>query len=137
MAEPRLLKFDQIPVVDRGEGINTTPLVGTAIGAKVFSSGITTFPPGGAIALHTHNVDEQVTVLEGEGEAEIQGKRHPVKPYDTTFIQAGITHRFINTGKGRMRIMWVYASTNVTRTFVETGQTVQQLSPGEFGQRQV
>ena len=132
MAKATLLKFDQIPQVDRGKGITSTPLVGEPIGANRFCSGITTFPPGAAIPLHTHNTDEQITVLEGEGLAEIEGKQTPVKPYDTTFIGAGVVHRFINTGQGQMRIMWVYASTQVTRTYVETGETVPQLSRSEF-----
>ena len=132
MAKARVLRFDEIPPVDRGKGITSVPLVGTATGASRFSSGITTFPPGAAIPLHTHNAEEQVTVLEGEGLAEIEGKQTPVKPYDTTFIGAGVVHRFINTGNGRMRILWIYGSTQVTRTYVETGETVPQLSCAEF-----
>ena len=95
MSEAVVLHFNQVPRVDRGGGIYSNPLVVEATGAKVFSSGITTFPPSATIALHTHNTDEQVTLLEGAAVAEIEGRQEQVNPYDTTFIPAGVPHRFI------------------------------------------
>ena len=89
--------------------------------------GITSFPPGAGIRLHSHNTIEQVTLIEGEGIAEIDGIEHPVRPFDTTQIPPGIHHRFVNTGTGRMRILWVYGSTDVKRTFADTGETMDQF----------
>jgi len=43
-------------------------------------------------------------------------------------VPGGVTHCFRNTGDVPMKIMWVYASTSVTRTFADTGQTVEHLS---------
>ena len=129
MSEAKLLRFDQIAWVDRGGGIYTNPLIAEATGAKVFCSGITSFPAGAAVALHSHNTDEQVTLLEGEATAEIEGHQEDVVPYDTTFIPAGVPHRFINRGAGGMRIMWVYGSVHVTRTYVETGEVTGQFGP--------
>lgn len=128
MSKAKLMRFSEIPQIDRGRGITSTPLVVEATGAKVFSSGVTTFPRGESIAVHTHNTDEQVTLLEGEGLVEIEGHQEQVNPYDTTFIPAGVPHRFINRGNNEMRILWVYASISVTRTYVETGEET-----GQFG----
>ena len=89
--------------------------------------GVTSFPPGTSIRLHSHNTIEQVTVLEGEGLAELNGEQVEARPYDTTQIAPGEWHRFINTGAGTMRILWVYGSTEVTRTFADTGETVDQF----------
>lgn len=89
--------------------------------------GVTTFPPGSSIRLHSHNTIEQVTVLEGEGVAVINGEEITARPYDTTQIPPGEFHRFINTGSTLMRILWVYGSTHVTRTFADTGETVEQF----------
>ena len=127
MSQARLLRFDNMARIDRGGGIFSNPFLGKDTGSKVFSSGLTTFPPGAAIGVHTHNTDEQVTLLEGEGTAEIEGRQELVNPYDTTFIPAGVPHRFINRGDGNMRILWVYASIHVTRTYVETGNETDQL----------
>ena len=127
MSEPLLLHFSEVATVDRGGGISSSPLVVKDRGAEIFSSGITTFPKGASIALHTHNTDEQVTLLEGEGIADVDGRQGNVVPYDTAFIPAGTPHRFINRGDGGMRILWVYGSTHVTRTYVETGEEMEQF----------
>ena len=127
MSKARLLHFNEIPTIDRGAGIYSTPLIVEATGATSFSSGMTTFPPGASIAVHTHNTDEQVTLVEGEGIAEIEGHLEQVQLYDTTFIPTGVAHRFINRGNGDMRIMWVYGSVHVTRTYVETGEEMDQF----------
>ncbi len=125
MAE--LIVFDAQEEVARGDGISTVRLTPQPLDGQDFLMGVTSFPPGTSIPLHTHNTIEQVTVVEGEGEAELNGQRRAVRPFDTTQIAHGEVHRFLNTGSGIMRILWVYGSTHVTRTFVETGETVDQF----------
>lgn len=122
-----LIRFDEVDPVARGDGIESIPLTPDPLDGQGFTMGITTFPPGTSIRLHSHNTIEQVTVIEGEGMAELNGEQVPARPYDTTQIAPGEWHRFINTGTGRMRILWVYGSTQVTRTFADTGETVDQF----------
>lgn len=126
MAE--LIRFDEQEPVGRGEGITSVPLTPTPLAGQAFRMGITSFPPGTSIPLHSHNTIEQVTVLEGEGEAELNGERLPARPYDTTQIPSGEIHRFLNTGTNVMRILWVYGAAHVTRTFADTGETVEQFA---------
>ncbi|MGA7271035.1 MAG: cupin domain-containing protein [Acidimicrobiia bacterium] len=123
----RLLKFDQSEPVERGNGIESVRLTPLPLQGQRFTMGITTFPPGTSIRLHSHNTIEQVTVIEGEGLAELEGEQRPAVPYDTTQIAPGELHRFINSGTSRMRILWVYGDTHVTRTFADTGETVEQF----------
>jgi mannose-6-phosphate isomerase-like protein (cupin superfamily) len=83
--------------------------------------------------MHSHNTDEMVVLLEGKATVVAGDKEYDIVPYDTTFVPAGIFHRFMNRGKTPMRILWVYGATHVTRTFADTGETVVHLSESDKG----
>lgn len=129
VSDPMILHQDEIDLVDRGAGVRTTPLVGkwNAEGNGL-TTGVTAFEPGTAIALHTHNVEETVMVLEGEATVVIGDKSYEVKAGDVTWVPKDVPHFFAHRGAGRMRIYWVYAGREVTRTISATGETVEHLS---------
>lgn len=118
-----ILRPAEIVPHERGNGARTVPLVTSGIGSTSLLNGITEFAPGGAIALHTHNCEESVMVLEGEALMEIAGVPHRMGAHDTTWVPADVPHRFVNAGPGRPRIFWTYASVDATRTLVATGDT--------------
>lgn len=119
-----VLRPDQIKSHDRGGGARTTPLVLPSVGATTFINGITEFSPGTAIPFHSHNCEESVVLLEGHAYLDIGGEVHELKPLDTTFIPPNVPHRFRNMSSTEgMKILWIYASVNATRTLTETGET--------------
>ena len=133
MSVAEIIKIENLAVIDRGSGIRTWPLVvHQRIPEARFTTGMSTDPKGRGAPMHWHNCDEQVTLLEGQGEVEVDGVITPLVPYDSTYISAGRKHCFRNTGEAPMRILWIYSATRVTRTFVENGIEVEHLSAADL-----
>jgi quercetin dioxygenase-like cupin family protein len=113
--------------MDRGNGITSIPLVGGDTGADRLLAGMTLLPAGASIPLHTHSSEEFILILEGDALCETEDGSHRLRPLDSTYVPAGIPHRFINVGDGPMRILWVYTDVDTTRTLVESGETLGHL----------
>ena len=112
------------PVADRGNGNRTIPLIGPGSGASQFVNGLTDVAPGQAIREHHHNCEETILILEGEAIAVLDGVEYPLKAPDASWVAPGVRHYFRNSSATeRLRIFWVYASPEATRTDTETGET--------------
>jgi quercetin dioxygenase-like cupin family protein len=120
MIQSLLLPGVEARPLERGGGVRTWHLVTVERGAKQFLTGITEFDPGAALALHYHNCQESVVVLEGAAVFEAFGERQTLEPHSATLIPTGTVHRFRNPGPGTLRILFVYGSTAATRTIIET-----------------
>jgi quercetin dioxygenase-like cupin family protein len=133
MQRTTIVKVDRVKKLDRGGGIETIPLITPqSADNPAFTTGISTYPQGKGAPLHSHNCPEQVTLLEGVGEVEIDGVVTPLSQYDSTYIPGNLLHAFRNTGEGPMKILWVYGSNRVTRTFAASGETVEHLSAADL-----
>ena len=120
------LKYEELPQVARGLGIVNRPIASKKIGARSIHSGITYMPARTAVPAHTHNAEEQVTVLEGTMKIILDGSREVIcNAYDSTFISAGVQHELINDTDEAVLAMVIYGSADVNRTFSETGETVE------------
>ena len=45
--------------------------------------------------------------------------------YDSTFISSNVQHELINETDEEVHALIIYGSADVTRTFIETGETVK------------
>lgn len=119
------LKYADLPQVVRGHGIVNQPIASKGVGAKTLHSGITLMPPRTSVPVHSHNAEEQVTVLEGTMKIILDGDREVFcSQYDSTFISAGVSHELINDTDEPVLAMVIYGSSNVNRTFIKTGEVV-------------
>lgn len=118
------LPFSNLPAVERGHGIVNFLVANAKLGARSFHSGITRLPVGASVPRHSHNAEEQVTVLEGQLRISLGDRIVDCGPYDSTFITAGVPHDFANVGDKPVMVMVIYGSANPKRTFTATGETV-------------
>lgn len=136
LAPSLLIRGAEVAPFARGGGAVTTPLVGKWNSTESsVTTGFTALPPGVGIPMHSHNVEECVLVVEGKATVTIGDDRFDVEAGDTTWVPAGVPHRFTNRGDSTMRIYWVYGGLHVTRTITATGETVEHLSDGDRGAR--
>ena len=128
-----VIKVENVQRLGRGGGVVTIPLITrqSAEEENLITTGISSYPVGKGAPPHSHNCDEHVTLLSGTAEVEIDGKITALVPDDTTYVTAGIFHKFTNVGDEPMKILWVYSSAYVTRTFADTGITVEHLSAAD------
>ena len=72
------------------------------------STGIQVIAEGCYIREHVHpHQEELLFFFEGTGEAVIDGEAHPLVPGTTVYVGAGRWHKFVNTGKGALKMNWV------------------------------
>ena len=93
-------------------GATYQTLVGDAEGSTPIRIGIQTSPPGYRTPLHSHPYMETITVLEGEGEAWLEGQDDVValRPGVTLVLPAHQRHWFRTTGCRVLKTIGVHAS---------------------------
>lgn len=64
-------------------------------------------------------------LLEGDAILDIENQESVrLQPLDTTWLPPNLSHRFRNLSDTRpMKILWIYARADATRTLTETGET--------------
>jgi quercetin dioxygenase-like cupin family protein len=125
---------DKIGQFDRGNGVVTRLFCSGERCSAEITTGTTTLPVGRSVALHSHNCDEQIIILQGHAEAEFKGQRHPIGPMEVAFIPEGEVHCFHNVGDDVVIMLFVYGAAEVTRTFADGGETVTHLSERDLAQ---
>jgi quercetin dioxygenase-like cupin family protein len=118
------LPFDALPKISRGNGIVNHLIASRQLGARAIHTGISELPVGVPAPRHSHNAEEQVTVLQGTVKITLGNRAQICQRFDSTLIAAGVEHELVNVGQDTAFVLVVYGSPDVNRTFAATGQTV-------------
>jgi quercetin dioxygenase-like cupin family protein len=88
---------------------------------RVTSLGIITeqIAPGDRIPLHTHDVDEAITVLDGLAETRLGDETRRVGAGAVIFIPAGVPHGTANASDAPLAIHAVFPATSIEITMLE------------------
>jgi mannose-6-phosphate isomerase-like protein (cupin superfamily) len=86
-------------------GISVKMLVDRVFGADLLTMFTVDYEPNGSAQVHDHPFEETYFFLDGEIEAEIEGRPYTIRAGDVVFAPVGVTHGFFNTGSGRVR--WI------------------------------
>ncbi|ACB33097.1 Cupin 2 conserved barrel domain protein [Leptothrix cholodnii SP-6] len=129
--QAHFLPFASLPEIARGNGIVNYLIASKKVGARAMHTGITMLPVGVPAPRHSHNAEEQVTVLEGRVKIVLEDREQVCSRFDSTFISAGVVHELVNVGDAPAYVLVVYGSPDVDRTFAATGETVAIGSDGD------
>src|SRR3954452_3283906 len=91
-------------------GVETLMLVSALTGATQLCLFEQAVAPGAGAPTHTHEVEEVLSVLEGEAEAWLGESRHPMAAGQSLIVPPGVAHGFRNTGGGVLRFRALLAS---------------------------
>lgn len=65
--------------------------------------------PGDEIGAETHDVDQMLVFVDGEGDAILDGKSSSVQADSLVEVPAGTLHNFINTGTRPLKLFTIYS----------------------------
>lgn len=69
-----------------------------------------TIPPGGEIGEEVHpETDQALLFVDGEGQAQLDGRISSFRANDLVLVRAGTRHNFLNTGREPLRLITFYA----------------------------
>ncbi len=107
-----IVVLDQVPKESFPNGASYQTLVGDAAGSTPVRVGVQVSPPGYSTGTHSHPYMEIVTVIEGIGEAWMDGQDGvvPIGPGTTPVLPPGTKHGFRVTGPDSMKTYGVHAS---------------------------
>jgi|TARA_B100000959_G_scaffold97401_1_gene103190 quercetin dioxygenase-like cupin family protein len=107
-----IINIDEVEKQPFPGGATYQTIVGDDAGSTPIRLGLQISEPGYSTGTHSHPYLEVITVVEGTGEAWLEGKAGvtPIKPGVTLVLPAGLKHGFRATGTGPLKTYGVHAS---------------------------
>lgn len=105
-------------------GIHHSTWAGAADGLQQLSLWRQSLEPGAATPPHSHECDEVVLCLDGQGEVHVDGRVHRFGADCTVVLPRERVHQIFNTGGRALQILGIFAATPVC-TRLPDGQAIE------------
>ena len=104
---------------DPARGDDANEFQGYRLGAGV-SLIVVDAPPGGGPRLHRHPYEEVFVVLDGTATFTAGDETVEVKGGQVVVVPAGVAHKFVNSGAGRLRQVDIHADGRFVTEWLES-----------------
>src|SRR5262245_37707469 len=113
MADPMVIRLDQVERVKFGPDAYYQPIVGDAEGTTPIRTGIQTSQPGYVAPMHSHPYLEILHILDGTAEAWVEGqedRKVVLSKGDTIALPPEVPHTFRVVGDQVLRLLGTHVS---------------------------
>ena len=114
-----VIRKEETTVESLGPGVDRWTVVDGSSGTDSLSVGDLTLQAEGAVRTHIHPTEEAMVILEGELDAVLGDEVIKVKAGDTVLAPTGVKHGFINRSGASARLMAIFPTATIERTFVD------------------
>jgi 2-keto-3-deoxy-L-rhamnonate aldolase RhmA/quercetin dioxygenase-like cupin family protein len=127
--------------IELERGVIFQPQVGAHNQARNLTTGLVTFMPGANLPYHKHPHGEAITLLVGEAEVEVEGRRYRLRPFDNVYVPPERAHFAVNPLAGKPAVFHLAMNTDEpARTLVPPpvrSQTMPDDAAGVAGAERV
>jgi quercetin dioxygenase-like cupin family protein len=113
MANPTVVRLDEVEIVKFGPDACYQPIIGDAEGTTPIRTGIQTSQPGYAAPMHSHPYLEILHILDGTAEAWLEGQEDSkvlLRKGDTIALPPDVPHTFRVVGDEALRLLGTHVS---------------------------
>ena len=122
--------------IDIQPGVVFEAMVGAHNGAKDLTTGVVHFSPGVKLAYHTHPTTESITLLDGAGMVDVEGRRYRLSRFDNVVIPPGVAHGVENLSMEHETLLHVTFPTSApSRVLLEPIYPPRQMPDDSEGPR--
>ena len=115
------VRDSECDIVVGREGMRTRMYVWKESGATGLTVFEQWFKAGHGPALHRHDVEEVLRVLQGEALFHVGSEAATVGPGESVIVPPGTAHRFVNSGEDDLHIQGIVAAPVLEGYFIEPG----------------